>query len=223
MERIILGVDALDLLEKEGFPVLRSRLAKTADEAVLFASEIGFPVALKVCSPHAIHKTDINGVRYPLNNPQEVQEAFIELVENFRLTKPKKDLDGIMVQRVGSGIELIVGVHKDNQFGHVIMCGIGGIFVEAIRDVSFRMIPIEKHHARDMIEELQAYRILTSPRHRGIDIKLVEELLLAVSQFIVKHKTIKEMDINPVFISGSGIHICDVRITEEVNSPENGV
>lgn len=216
MERIILGVEALDFLEKEGFPVLKSRLAKTKDDARLFASEIGFPVALKVCSPHAIHKTEINGVRYPLNNPEEVQEAFIELVENFKLIKPEKDLDGIMVQRLGSGIELIIGIHKDKQFGHVIMLGIGGIFVEAIRDVSFRMIPIEKYDARDMIEGLKAYKILTNPRQKGIDIKLIEELLLAVSQLIIKYKTITDMDMNPVFISSSGIHICDARITKEL-------
>jgi len=219
MERIILGVEALDFLEKEGFPVLKSRLAKAKDDAGLFASEIGFPVALKVCSPHAIHKTEINGVRYPLNNPEEVQEAFIELVENFKLIKPEKDLDGIMVQRLGSGVELIIGIHKDKQFGHVIMLGIGGIFVEAIRDVSFRMIPIEKDDARDMIGELQAYRIFTSPRYKGIDIRLVEDLLIRVSQLIIKHNNIKEMDMNPVFLSQTGIHICDARIIEEERSP----
>jgi len=215
MERIILGVDAIHFLEQEGFPVLTSRMAKDEAEAARIASEIGFPVALKICSPYAIHKTEIEGVRYPLNNPLEAQEAFADLVEKFRSANPGKPLDGVMVQRLGAGIELIVGVHRDQQFGPVIMLGLGGIFVEAIKDVSFRLIPIEKADARDMIEELAAYRILTSPRQKGINIALLEDFLLKVSRLIIKHGSIKEVDMNPVFTSNAGIHICDARITEE--------
>lgn len=215
MERLILNVDALDLLEKEGFNVLKSRLAKDEDDAVRIASEIGFPVSMKVSSSHVIHKTDIDGVRYPINNPSDAKEAFRELERNFKTAYPGKDLDGIMVQMPGRGIETIVGVHRDSQFGPVIMFGLGGIFVEAIKDVSFRIIPINKKDARDMIEELSAYRILTSKRQRDMDINLIEDFLVEVSQFITRHSEVKEMDMNPVFVSSAGLYICDARITQE--------
>lgn len=215
MERLILNVDALDLLEKEGFNILKTRLAKDEDEAVQFASDIGFPVSMKVSSYHVIHKTEVDGVRYPINNPSEVKEVFRELKSNFSSANPERDLDGIVIQRLGRGIETIVGVKRDRQFGPVIMFGLGGIFVEAIKDVSFRVIPINNKDARDMIEELSAYRILTSPRQRGIDLNLIEDFLVRVSHFITGHSEVKEMDMNPVFISAAGLYICDARITQE--------
>ncbi|MCX8110533.1 MAG: acetate--CoA ligase family protein [Syntrophorhabdaceae bacterium] len=216
MEKIILNVDALDFLEKEGFKVLKNRLAKDEEEAAQIASEIGFPVSMKVCSSHVVHKTEVDGVRYPINNTSEVREAFLELKKNFKIFHPEKFLEGIMVQRLGRGIEMIVGVHTDQQFGPVIMFGLGGIFVEAIKDISFRMIPINKKDARDMIEELSAYKILTSPRQRGIDINLIVDFLIKVSQFITLHSEVREMDMNPVFVSAKGLYVCDARITQEL-------
>ncbi len=212
MERLLLGLDALNLLEQEGFSVLKSLLAKDENEATTIASEIGFPVALKVSSPDVIHKTEIGGVKAPVNDEDEVRKAFRELVQNFASHNPGKRLDGIIVQCIGRGLELIAGVLKDHQFGPVLMFGLGGIFVEAIKDVSFRLLPIEAKDARGMIEELNAYRILTSPRWKGIDLGIVEDFLLRVSKLVEKHRGIQEMDLNPVFISQSGIEICDARI-----------
>ncbi len=212
MERLLLGLDALNLLEQEGFSVLKSLLAKDENEATTIASEIGFPVALKVSSPDVIHKTEIGGVKTPVNDENEVRKAFRELVQNFVFHNPGKRLDGIIVQCIGRGLELIAGVLKDHQFGPVLMFGLGGIFVEAIKDVSFRLLPIEAKDARGMIEELNAYRILTSPRWKGIDLGIVEDFLLRVSKLIEKHRGIQEMDLNPLFISQSGIEICDARI-----------
>jgi len=212
MERLLLGLDALNLLEQEGFSVLKSLLAKDENEATTIASEIGFPVALKVSSPDVIHKTEIGGVRVPVNDEDEVRKTFRELIQNFASHNPGKRLDGIIVQGIGRGLELIAGVLKDHQFGPVLMFGLGGIFVEAIKDVSFRLLPIEAKDARGMIEELNAYRILTSPRWKGIDLGIVEDFLLRVSKLIEKHRGIQEMDLNPIFISQSGIEICDARI-----------
>jgi len=213
MERLLLGVDVLNFLEQEGFTVLRSALAKDENGAMRIASGIGFPVALKVSSPDVIHKTEIGGVRVPLNNEDEVRKAFRELTEG----NPGKRIDGIMVQELGKGLELIVGMLRDRQFGPVLMCGLGGIFVEALTDVSFRMLPIEAKDAREMIEELKAYSILISPRQKGINLSEIEDFLLKVSRFIMKHREIQEMDLNPVFITQSGIKICDARI--KMDSP----
>jgi acyl-CoA synthetase (NDP forming) len=217
MERLLLGLDAINLHEKEGFSVLTSKLARAEDEATKIALEIGFPVVLKVLSPDVVHKTEVGGVRAFINTEDELREAFRGLVEDFTTHNPEKRLDGIMVQGMGRGLELIVGVLKDQQFGPVLMFGLGGIFVEAIRDVSFRLLPIETKDAREMIEELNAYRILTSPRWKGIDIAMIEDFLLKVSGFTEREKGLQEMDLNPVFVSSSGIEICDARL--KIDSP----
>ncbi len=161
---LLLGVDALVFLEKEGFPVLRSHLARNEDEVAAQASEIGFPVTLKISSPDAIHKTETKGIRVSLKGEIEVKQAFRELVESFSSSYPEKWLDGIIVQRQGSGLEVIVGMLRDRQFGPVLMFGLGGVFVEAMKDVSFRLIPIETIDAKDMMEELKGYVALRNPR-----------------------------------------------------------
>ncbi|MGD9578558.1 MAG: acetate--CoA ligase family protein [Syntrophorhabdus sp.] len=211
---LLLGVDALVFLEKEGFPVLRSHLARNEDEVVAQASEIGFPVTLKISSPDAIHKTETKGIRVSLKGEIEVKQAFRELVESFSSSYPEKWLDGIIVQRQGSGLEVIVGMLRDRQFGPVLMFGLGGVFVEAMKDVSFRLIPIETIDAKDMMEELKGYVALRNPRSGPIDLPAVENFLFQASEFIMNHPEIQEMDINPLFVSplGYGVQVCDARI-----------
>lgn len=211
---LLLGVDALVFLEKEGFPVLRSHLARNEDEVVAQASEIGFPVTLKISSPDAIHKTETKGIRVSLKGEIEVKQAFRELVESFSSSYPEKWLDGIIVQRQGSGLEVIVGMLRDRQFGPVLMFGLGGVFVEAMKDVSFRLIPIETIDAKDMMEELKGYVALRNPRSGPIDLPAVENFLFQASGFIMNHPEIQEMDINPLFVSplGYGVQVCDARI-----------
>lgn len=211
---LLLGVDALVFLEKEGFPVLRSHLARNEDEVVAQASEIGFPVTLKISSPDAIHKTETKGIRVSLKGEIEVKQAFRELVESFSSSYPEKWLDGIIVQRQGSGLEVIVGMLRDRQFGPVLMFGLGGVFVEAMKDVSFRLIPMETIDAKDMMEELKGYVALRNPRSGPIDLPAVENFLFQASEFIMNHPEIQEMDINPLFVSplGYGVQVCDARI-----------
>ncbi len=211
---LLLGVDALVFLEKEGFPVLRSHLARNEDEVAAQASEIGFPVTLKISSPDAIHKTETKGIRVSLKDEIEVKQAFRELVESFSSSYPEKWLDGIIVQRQGSGLEVIVGMLRDRQFGPVLMFGLGGVFVEAMKDVSFRLIPMETIDAKDMMEELKGYVALRNPRSGPIDLPAVENFLFQASGFIMNHPEIQEMDINPLFVSplGYGVQVCDARI-----------
>ena len=212
MERLLLGVDALAFLEQEGLRVLDSSLARDENEAVSMASSMGFPVALKVSSPDVIHKTETGGIRVSLKSEGEVRQAFTEIVAMFRSESPEKQLDGVMVQKLGKGFELIVGARKDQQFGPVLMFGLGGIHAEAIRDVSFRLIPVSKRDAREMIEELQSYGTLKNPRSGSIDIPCIEDFLLQVSRLIEKHEEIQEMDLNPVFVASREIEVCDARI-----------
>jgi len=222
MRSLLLGVEALSFLEKEDFPVLRSLLAKNEDEAASKASKIGFPVTLKVSSPDIVHKTETGGIRVSLRDENEVIQAFKEIVETFTAGSPEKKLDGIIVQKQGSGLEVIIGVLKDSQFGPVLMVGLGGVFVEAMRDVSFRLIPIETFDAKDMLEELKNYEALKKPRSGAVDLTAVEILLFRISTLIQDHPEIQEMDLNPVFLSSQGVRICDARIMVNSDKKQNG-
>ncbi|HVN24567.1 MAG TPA: acetate--CoA ligase family protein [Syntrophorhabdales bacterium] len=210
--KLLLGVEALSFMEKEGFLVLKAGLAGNPDEAVLIAERIGFPVALKISSPDVLHKTDEQGVRLFLASEGEVRKAFHELSEGFVSRAPRKRLDGTIVQQMGSGVEVIVGSLIDGQFGPVLMFGLGGIFAESTRDVSFRPLPINHHDAGEMIRDLRASRVLTNPRGERIDVTAIEQLLVQVSDLIARHEEIQEMDLNPVIVSSCGLHICDARI-----------
>ncbi|HOP84985.1 MAG TPA: acetate--CoA ligase family protein [Syntrophorhabdaceae bacterium] len=211
MEKILLGIDALEFLKKEGFSILESRITISEETAASHAKEIGFPVTLKISSKTIIHKTEFNGVKTLLLNEKEVKSAFNEIVHTFNVLGRARDLDGIIVQETGKGLEFIVGVYMDRQFGHVIMFGQGGIYVEASKDVSFRPIPITRKDAKAMMEELDVWKIITSPRQKKINPAMIEDFLLKISEFVEKNKMIEEMDLNPVFISEK-INICDARI-----------
>jgi acetyl-CoA synthetase (ADP-forming) len=205
-------MEAFALLEREGIPVLTARLARDEDEAAGVASELGFPVVLKVSSPDVIHKTETGGIRVDLRGEEEVRVAFRTVVDAFRVSNPGKRLDGAIVQRQGRGVELIVGVLKDGQFGPVLMCGLGGIFVEAMGDVAFRTIPISARDAREMLQDLRGYGVLTSSRRENVDLGAVENLLLTVSRLVERRPEIEEMDINPLFVSAAGVQVCDARV-----------
>jgi acyl-CoA synthetase (NDP forming) len=212
METLLLGVEALNFLDKEGFPVLKAAHAVDADQAANAASALGFPVALKISSRDVIHKTEEGGVKVCLSSEDEVRRAFRGLADGFASHSPGKELDGVMVQRMGSGLEFIVGSLNDKQFGPVLMFGLGGIFAEAMKDVAFRLIPIEPRDAREMIGDLQGSGVLTSPRGETIDLVGIEHFLLKVSRLMAEHGEIQEMDLNPVFVSSRGIEVCDARM-----------
>lgn len=212
MGSLMLSVDAVTFLEKEGLPVLKSLLAASEDEVAVRAAEIGFPVTLKLSSPDVVHKTEAGGIRVSLRDAAEVRQAFTEMVSAFTSGNPGKRLDGVMVQEQGWGAEVIVGMLTDPQFGPVLMCGLGGVFVEVMKDVSFRLVPIERRDARDMLEELKGYEVLVNPRSGSTDIAAVEDFLLRVSTFLEDHPEVQEMDLNPVFVSSRGVRICDARI-----------
>ena len=220
MESLLLGVEALSFLQKEGFPVLKSLLAHNEDDAAKKALEIGLPVTLKPSSSDVIHKTETGGIRVSLRDEAEVRQAFREIVATFSTNYPEKRLDGAMVQRQGSGLEVIVGMLRDLQFGPVLMFGLGGVFVEAMKDVTFRLIPIEKADAQDMMEELKGYDVLRNPRSGSLDLPAVEKLLMDISTFTAHHPEVQEMDLNPVFISSHGVQICDARIKVHSNESD---
>ncbi|HUS82999.1 MAG TPA: acetate--CoA ligase family protein [Dehalococcoidia bacterium] len=212
--KILTEVESKEILEEAGIPTARARLAATADEAVTAAKEVGFPVALKIVSPDITHKSDVGGVKLNLSTPDEVKAAFDEIVAAAKKAQPDAAIDGVSVQKMARpGIEVIMGMSQDAQFGPVLMFGLGGILVEVLKDVSFRLVPITPRDARQMIQEIKGRPLLEGYRgQEQADIEALEKLLLRLSDFIEKHPEIAELDLNPIFAYKDGAVAVDARI-----------
>jgi acyl-CoA synthetase (NDP forming) len=197
------------VLESLGISTSGSRVARSEDEAVQIFNSIGAPAALKILSPDVIHKSDMGGVKLNLGSGDEVRKAYREIATAFG----DKRVSGISVQRMAKpGIEAIIGVALDATFGPVLMFGLGGVFVEVLKDVSFRSIPISESEASDMIEEIKGYALLKGYRGHFADILALKRLLLLISDLVVRNPEISEMDLNPVFLYADGYTVVDARI-----------
>jgi acyl-CoA synthetase (NDP forming) len=205
------------IVKEAGISVVETKLAKTQKEAASLSQKIGFPVALKIVSPDVIHKSDSGGVKLSLNNVTEVKRAYDEILRKVRKQHPDAFVHGVSVQKmVRPGTEVIVGVSKDPQFGPVIMFGLGGIFVELLKDVSFRVIPVERKDAQEMIEEIKGYPLLQG--YRGKDpasISALVEIILKISKWIEGNPQIKELEMNPIFVYRDRAVAVDARIILE--------
>ena len=214
---LLTEIEAKQVVKSIGVPVVETRLATSRKQAGEIAGEIGFPVVLKIASPDIVHKTDAGGVKVGLKNKTEVAKAYSEIMRSAREKFPKAKIQGAAVQsQARPGIEIIVGVFKDAQFGPVIMFGLGGIFVEVLKDVSFRLVPIERRDAAEMIKEIKAYSLLKGYRgQEPADISALEDILMKVSGFVEKTPEIKEIDLNPVFAYKDCAVAADARIVLE--------
>lgn len=215
--------DAQRVLQAARLPVTLSRLAHTADEAAARAQELGFPVVLKLASQKIAHKTDVGGVRLNLRDEGAVRQGFEEIREQMRLTNQLDAMAGVIVQpMVSGGIELMVGVTQDPLFGPLVAVGLGGVLVEIVADVCFRIAPLTDRDASAMIRSLRGYRLLQGYRGRpGADLEAIEELLLRISRLAEDVPEISELDLNPVLAlpPGQGCKIVDARIA--VRLPEH--
>jgi acetyl-CoA synthetase (ADP-forming) len=214
---ILTEFESKKLLKQVGIPLVETKLAKTQKEVVLLSQKIGFPVALKIVSPDVIHKSDVGGVKLSLNNVAQVRTAYNEIKESINQKCPGATIHGISVQKmVSPGTEVIVGTSKDPQFGPVIMFGLGGIFVEVLKDVSFRIIPIERKNAREMIEEIKGYPLLQGYRgKKPANIPALVEMILKISKFVEENPRVKELDLNPIFAYADRALAVDARIILE--------
>jgi acyl-CoA synthetase (NDP forming) len=205
--------ESRQVMEWSGIPVAKSGLATTVDEAVKLAKEIRFPVVMKIVSPQVIHKTEVGGVRININSEDEVRKVYSELISGTQAKVPEAEILGVIIEEMVNGTEFIIGTTKDPQFGQMIMFGVGGIFVEVYKDVSFRLIPITDGDAYDMLDEIKGKALLTGIR--GLpeaDAKQLADILMNISNLVESHPEIKEMDINPLIITKSGAVAADARI-----------
>ena len=191
-------------------------LAKNADEAVSAAESIGYPVVMKIASPDILHKTDIGGVKLNLASATDVRDAFDLIVYRATRHMPDATIWGCQVQQmVKGGKEFIIGINRDPQFGPLLMFGLGGVYVEALKDVTFRVAPIDRREAREMLTEIRAYNLLRGVRgEKPSDLDAIAETLVRVSQLVTDFPEIVELDINPllVFPAGQGVLGLDMRL-----------
>jgi len=214
---VLTEVESKELVEKAGINVVRAKLATSMKEAVALSKEVGFPVVLKIASADVVHKSDAGGVKVDVKNATQVSNAYREIMTAIKQKYPKAAIDGVSVQPMAKpGVEVIIGMTKDAQFGPVLMFGLGGIFVEILKDVSFRIVPLARRDAAEMIRDIKGYPVLEGYRGQApSDVSALEDMLLKVSAFVDKNPNIKELDLNPVFAYSDGAVAVDARVVLE--------
>lgn len=212
--RFLTEIESKELLKKAGIPVIEAKLATTKKQAISMGKELGFPVVLKVISADVIHKSDSGGVRLGLGNSTQVGRAYSDIMSSVRQRHPQATIQGISVQPMAPpGIEVIIGMSTDPQFGPVIMFGLGGVLVEILKDVSFRIVPVTRRDAAEMVREIKGYPILAGFRgQKPASVPALEELIVKVSQFIESNPQIRELDLNPVFAYENKAVAVDARV-----------
>ena len=206
--------DAINLLAAYGLPTVRTELAKTRQQAVAVARKIGLPVAMKIVSPDVVHKIDIGAVKLDLNNDQEVGAGFDEILKNVKAGSPDARIEGVLLQNyVTGGTETIIGIHRDPKFGPLLMFGLGGIYVEAYRDVSFRLAPIRELSASNMIQQIRGGKILAGFRGEPPrDVRAIAECIERLSQLAMDLEEVQELDVNPLLAFEKGCKAVDARV-----------
>jgi len=216
-------IGGTELLKCYGFNVLPTVLAISETDAVEAAERMGYPVVMKIASPQIIHKTDAGGVIVGPDSRESVVAAFSTIVNNARSFNPDADISGVLIQRLApKGHEVILGMTRYPIFGPLIMFGIGGIFVEVFQDVAFRLAPLTRNGARNMVRSIKGYRLLSGFRGAPkTDIGTIERMLVGLSDLVQDHPEIKELDINPLLVhtDGEGVTVADCRFILE--KPEN--
>lgn len=215
--RLTLGdAEARAIAEAYGLRLPKSRLAANADEAVKIAEEIGYPVVMKIASPDILHKSDIGGIKVGVTGAANVRDAFDLLVYRAQRYMPEATIWGVQIQEMVTGAkEIIIGMNRDPQFGPMIMFGLGGIYVEVLKDVTFRIAPLSEQEAREMVSEIRSYHLLQGVRgERPADIDAIVDCILRISQLVTDFPEIVELDINPLLVreAGAGAVAVDMRL-----------
>jgi len=213
-KRPLLETEAKELLREYGIPVPDFKLIKSEDEITGLTKEINFPITMKIVSPDIIHKTDAGGVKLNIKDEKEARSAYQEIIFKAKKYNKKARISGVIAYTmVPQGTEIIIGMMKDPHFGPVAMFGLGGIFVEVLKDVSFRIIPLEERDAREMITEIKGYDILKGARgNPPRDIQAIKEVLMKVSKLTTENPEISEIDLNPIFVFEKGLQVVDARM-----------
>ncbi len=207
-------IESKQILDAIGVPVATAHLAQSAEEAAELAARVGFPAVLKVVSPQAVHKSEVGGVELGLGSPAEVRAAFERIRHGLAAGRPGARFDGVAVQAMATpGIELIVGMTRDDRFGTLVMVGLGGTLVEIFKDTALRIAPITTTAARAMLGELRGVALLKGARGNApADLDATADLIAKISEFAAAHTEVREMDLNPVAVYSKGLRVLDARV-----------
>jgi acyl-CoA synthetase (NDP forming) len=210
-------IEAKQLLKSAGISVVDTRLATSKERAVAIAKELGLPVVLKIASADVVHKSDAGGVKLGLKTAAQVGKAYDDIMKSIKAAFPSAKIEGVSVQTMARpGVEVIIGMSKDAQFGPVLMFGLGGVLVEILKDVAFRIVPLVKRDAKEMIREIKGFPLLQGYRgSEPVDVENLENMVLKVSEFVDKTPAIKEIDLNPIFAYKDGAIAVDARVILE--------
>lgn len=211
---VLTEIEAKQILVEAGINCTDTQLAVDKTHAVALSEEIGYPVVLKISSVDITHKSDAGGVKVNLEDRFEVEKAFDEIMASCKAAHPDVIIEGVAVQGMAKvGTEIIMGMIKDANFGPVVMFGLGGVLVEVLKDVAFRIVPFEKGDAAEMIDEIQGKKLLEGYRGQDpADISTLQEMLVKLSDFVNATPGIEEIDMNPVFAYKEGAVVVDARI-----------
>jgi len=214
---LLTEVEAKELIKQAGISINDTKLAVSKEEAISISEQLGFPLVLKIASSDVVHKSDAGGVKLGLSTSEEVGKAYDDILAAINKEYPKAVIQGISVQKMARpGVEVIIGMSKDAQFGPVLMFGLGGIMVEIMKDVSFRIVPLTKRDAREMIREIKGYPMLEGYRgQEPVDVPNLEEWLVKLSNFAEQNPAVKELDLNPIFAYSKGALAVDARVILE--------
>ncbi len=216
---VLTEIEAKQILQEAGIPCTDTRLAKSRAEAVDLSDKMGYPVVLKISSVDITHKSDAGGVKVNLKDKAAVEKAYDDIMTSCTAKFPDAEIEGVSVQGMAkAGTEVIIGMTRDPSFGPVLMFGLGGIFVEVLKDVAFRIVPLEKQDASEMISEIKGKKLLEGYRGQDpVDVPFLEEMLLKLSALVDRAEGIAEIDMNPVFAYKQGAVVVDARIILEAN------
>jgi acyl-CoA synthetase (NDP forming) len=211
---VLTEIEAKQILGEAGIKCTATVLADSKGKAVAISEEIGYPVVLKVSSVDISHKSDAGGVKVNLQNKEAVEKAYDEIMTSCRAYAPGASIEGVAVQSMAKvGTEIIMGMIKDASFGPVVMFGLGGVLVEVLKDVSFRIVPIDKADAAEMTSEIQGKKLLQGYRGQDpADVPYLQDMLVKLSDFVNETPGIEEIDMNPVFAYKDGAVVVDARI-----------
>jgi acetate---CoA ligase (ADP-forming) subunit beta len=214
---LLTEIEAKELLKGAGINVVETILATSKEEAVTTSKKLGFPVVLKIASSDVVHKSDAGGVKLGLKTAAQVGKAYDDIMKSLKKAFPDAKIEGVSVQTMAKpGVEVIIGMSKDAQFGPVLMFGLGGVLVEILKDVSFRIVPLLKRDAKEMIRDIKGFPLLQGYRgSEPVDVDNLEDMLLKISEFVEKTPEIKELDLNPIFAYKDGAVAVDARVILE--------
>jgi acetate---CoA ligase (ADP-forming) subunit beta len=235
---LLTELESKQVLHDLGISTTLGQLATSEEDAMRAADAIGYPVVLKIASPDIVHKSDVGGVQLHLQDGEAVRQAFRTMQQSVAARAPGARIDGIIVQPMATpGVEVIVGMSKDATFGPVLMFGLGGVLVEVLKDVTFRIVPLSRRDAREMIHDIQGFPVLAGYRgaddiqgfpvlagYRGAapaDLEALHNILLTLSAFVESTPEVKEIDLNPIYAYAQGALVVDARVVLE-QAPTSG-